>query len=136
MLVSVDKLEENPFDWCFNCAKYHCANNNVRMFVYIFLSLMKAMPKGEYWFDETEDKDGRTNGFKFVIRLSKFIENDAIRTELFKKKNWKDWLHELIRTHILMYDHTITESTIKSIKKPAKIEISDDRVEVFYVYKD
>lgn len=136
MLVNIDKLEETSFDWCFSCAKFHCANNNVRMFAYIFLSLIRMMPKDEYWFDETEGKDGRTNGFKFTIRLSRFLENDAIRTELFKKKNWKDWLPELIRNHILMYDHTITETTLKSIKKPAKIEISDDRIEVIYVYKD
>lgn len=136
MLVDVDILNDAPFDWCFNCAKFHCADNNIKMFAYIFLSLMKSLPKKEYQFDNTFSKDDRVNGFKFSIRLSNILDNDAIRPFLFKKKTWKKWLHALIREHIFLYDKNITESTIKTITEPAKIIISDDRIEVIYVYKD
>lgn len=124
-VLNVDRLNRAPFDWCFDCAKMHCSNNAVRMFAYIFISLARYL-KNTYWFGCD------ANGFSFNITLDVFLKNDAIKPYILKKKFWKHWLHELIRNHVLI--NANAELVAKAIKKPAKINIVNNKLEVLYLY--
>lgn len=125
--IDIEKLNKAPFDWCFNCAK-ECCSGSIKMFAYIVISIVRAQSKKQYWF-----LDWTTNSFSFTINLKSFLENEAIRPYLLKKKYWKHWLNELVRSHILLNADNLDENVAKALKKP-KIAIFNDWIELTYNY--
>jgi len=132
-MIFPDEMNKKSFDWCFNCAKLYCKNSHVKMFAYIVISIARMIPQDLWYFDNYFDKTLELAGFKFCLKLNYFTENEAILSELFKKRNWKTWLPALVRNHILTYCKSLTEDSVKILEKP-KVIMHSDSVEVRYLY--